>query len=600
MTKQGFYKQIVTTPGYDANFESSGYGLNYVPVLSDYNRYYWQPDNSHQHGAFYGGNMTTATTATIANGDLLMIGDKGQYTTGSGVYTYQLRASSLAFDGSTTTKALTPKGTWETFLQAGSPALTGTPTAPTAAADTNTTQLATTAFVIGQASSTNPVMDGTVAIGSSLKYARADHVHPTDTTRAPLASPALTGTPTAPTAAAGTNTTQIATTAFVTAAIQSIAGPMRFKGTLGATNGTISALPTASSNNQGDVYKVVDLGNYITGQADAKNGDMYISDGSTWVYIPSGDEPIGGTVTRVRIIAGNGLSIDDDTAITTNGERTLTNTGVLAIAEGTTDGTIAVTIGNNTTDVAVHGLGQLAYANTVTFTKAQIGLDQVDNISLISWAGSTNLTTLGTITTGTWNGTVIDIGHGGTGQTSAAAAWTALGGGDSGKHPENYYAEYSHGNHVPATQTASNSVYLRNDNTWHTLVPSDIGAAALDSPVFTGTPQAPTAAAGTNTTQIATTAFVTTAIANIASEELVHVASVTIAVADWDANNTCTKTVTGVTASMVVIVAPAAGSYGASTTAGVYCTDQGTNTLSFACLFSKPSAAITMNVAMIG
>lgn len=33
--------------------------------------------------------------------------------------------------------------------------------------------------------------------------------------KAPLASPALTGTPTAPTAASGTNTTQVATTAFV-------------------------------------------------------------------------------------------------------------------------------------------------------------------------------------------------------------------------------------------------------------------------------------------------------------------------------------------------------------------------------------------------
>jgi hypothetical protein len=38
--------------------------------------------------------------------------------------------------------------------------------------------------------------------------------------KAPLASPALTGTPTAPTASLGTNTTQIATTAFVTAALQ--------------------------------------------------------------------------------------------------------------------------------------------------------------------------------------------------------------------------------------------------------------------------------------------------------------------------------------------------------------------------------------------
>ena len=40
-------------------------------------------------------------------------------------------------------------------------------------------------------------------------------------TKAPLASPDLTGTPTAPTAAAGTNTTQIATTAFVAAAVAS-------------------------------------------------------------------------------------------------------------------------------------------------------------------------------------------------------------------------------------------------------------------------------------------------------------------------------------------------------------------------------------------
>ncbi len=41
--------------------------------------------------------------------------------------------------------------------------------------------------------------------------------------KAPLASPALTGTPTAPTAALGTNTTQVATTAFVDAAIEALA-----------------------------------------------------------------------------------------------------------------------------------------------------------------------------------------------------------------------------------------------------------------------------------------------------------------------------------------------------------------------------------------
>ena len=70
-----------------------------------------------------------------------------------------------------------------------SPALTGTPTAPTAGSGTNTTQIATTAFVTTDLAG-----------------------------KAPLSSPALTGTPTAPTAGSGTNTTQIATTAFVAAA----------------------------------------------------------------------------------------------------------------------------------------------------------------------------------------------------------------------------------------------------------------------------------------------------------------------------------------------------------------------------------------------
>jgi hypothetical protein len=64
-----------------------------------------------------------------------------------------------------------------------SPALTGTPTAPTAAVDTNTTQIATTAMVLAQASAVNPLVNNTVSIGISTRYARADHVHPVDTSR---------------------------------------------------------------------------------------------------------------------------------------------------------------------------------------------------------------------------------------------------------------------------------------------------------------------------------------------------------------------------------------------------------------------------------
>ena len=74
------------------------------------------------------------------------------------------------------------------------------------------------------ATTTTPKMDGTAAVGSETAYAKGDHVHPTDTSRAPLASPTFTGTPAAPTANAGTNTTQIATTAFVQTAVANAVG----------------------------------------------------------------------------------------------------------------------------------------------------------------------------------------------------------------------------------------------------------------------------------------------------------------------------------------------------------------------------------------
>lgn len=59
-----------------------------------------------------------------------------------------------------------------------SPTFTGTPKATTTAADTNTTQIATTAFVIGQASSSAPLgLADSGVVGTSKKYARADHQH---------------------------------------------------------------------------------------------------------------------------------------------------------------------------------------------------------------------------------------------------------------------------------------------------------------------------------------------------------------------------------------------------------------------------------------
>nr|WP_280286635.1 hypothetical protein [Pseudomonas sp. BN415] len=106
------------------------------------------------------------------------------------------------------------------------PAFTGTPTAPTAAAGNNTTQLATTAFV--QAAIAALVASSPGALDTLNELAAALGNDPSFATtmtnalagKAPLASPTFSGTPAAPTAASTTSTTQIATTAFVQAVIR--------------------------------------------------------------------------------------------------------------------------------------------------------------------------------------------------------------------------------------------------------------------------------------------------------------------------------------------------------------------------------------------
>ena len=149
---------------------------------------------------------------------------------------------------------------------------------------------------------------------------------------ATLASPNFTGTPTAPTPTASDNSTKIATTAYVDAAITNLPEPMLFKGSLG-TGGTITSLPSATTSNEGFVYKVITNGTYSS-QA-AKVGDTFISDGSNWVLIPSGDEP-SGTVTSVGVAnaTNGGLSVSDS-PVTSSGSITIGHSNVLSSAQTT-------------------------------------------------------------------------------------------------------------------------------------------------------------------------------------------------------------------------------------------------------------------------
>ncbi|RYC42874.1 phage tail protein [Pectobacterium zantedeschiae] len=135
------------------------------------------------------------------------------------------------------------------YAPKASPALTGTPTAPTAAQTANSNQIATTAFVKAAittlingspaaldtlqelANSLGNDPDFRTTVLNAIADSKADatnklnaHASTLDAhpQYAPKASPAFTGTPTAPTAASGSNDTQLATTAFVKVAIAAL------------------------------------------------------------------------------------------------------------------------------------------------------------------------------------------------------------------------------------------------------------------------------------------------------------------------------------------------------------------------------------------
>ena len=135
-----------------------------------------------------------------------------------------------------------------------SPTFTGVPAAPTAAFGTNTTQLATTAFVTGYyAPIASPTFTGTpvaptAALGTSTTQLATTAFAQT------MQDPAFTGTPTVPTASAGTATTQIASCAFVVATSFSAALPGqtgnsgKFVTTDGSNASWASVYPTQTSN----------------------------------------------------------------------------------------------------------------------------------------------------------------------------------------------------------------------------------------------------------------------------------------------------------------------------------------------------------------
>lgn len=379
-----------------------------------------------------------------------------------------------------------------------SPGLTGTPTAPTAAANTNTTQIATTAFVLGQANSTatNIKMDGAQAAGASLLYARADHVHPTDTSRAPLASPAFTGTPTAPTPATGNNSTLLATTAYVQANLAnyvttgSLAGYAQLAGA--DFSGAITTASTLGFGNR--VGQHINLYSTTYG-AGVQSSTLYLRSGGSRLNFYIGgvhsdlqnDPGLNGTIAL-------GLTT---TAATFSGSVTATSfsgslnmgdaaSGTLAVARGGTGATTSTGTGS----VVLSSSPALAGTPTAPTAAAATNTTQIATTAFVhsqSYAPLASPAFTGTPT--------VPTAAANTNTTQAASTAFVLG-------QANGVATNIKMNGAQAAGTSL--LYARADH----VHPTDTSRAPLASPTFTGVPAAPTAAVGTNNTQIATTAFV--------------------------------------------------------------------------------------------
>ena len=202
--------------------------------------------------------------------------------------------------------------------------------------------------------------------------------------KAPIESPTLTGTPEAPTASAGTNTTQIATTAFVQTAVSNgIAArdALIFKGSLG-DGGTITSLPTTYKT--GWTYRVVtsdtyagqvcEVGDLVVALVDRSGSD---NDDSDWCVAQTN---IDGAVTGIK----NGdayISVSQNDSVVTIAHKDVTRSNTTSTDSPSHGGTFTA-VKSVTSDSKGHVTG--VDTETVTIpnslaTQSAAGLESADD-----------------------------------------------------------------------------------------------------------------------------------------------------------------------------------------------------------------------------
>ena len=106
----------------------------------------------------------------------------------------------------------------------------------------------------------------------------------------------------------------------------------------------------------------------------------------------------GGTTSKTLTVA-----LDANVAGTNTGDVTLATNSGLSITNQVLNMGTPTTITSSTTNSVTTN----THAHALTVTKTDVGLSAVENTALSTWVGTTNITTLGTIASGTWNATAI-------------------------------------------------------------------------------------------------------------------------------------------------------------------------------------------------
>jgi len=230
----------------------------------------------------------------------------------------------------------------------------GTITTSTTSADQAGVALSETQLLVADNTANSPSLSSYVSTASLSGYATTSSVTSGLATKAPLASPDLTGVPTAPTASSGTNTTQIATTEFVTAATAASGG---FEA---VADGAIAAGKAVTLESDGKVKQVVVAGRSVslTSSTGTSSTGTPASDmiGST-ILVNYGSEFYVGIASTSGVSWGTGQSHPTGAG----GVLLLSETRVLAysntvFAVGTISGT-SVTFGATTTNTVSAGAG---------------------------------------------------------------------------------------------------------------------------------------------------------------------------------------------------------------------------------------------------